>query len=100
MATIEHLIRRADGSEVKIVAQDFFSVGFERSISAYVLRRESPESHWNLCADRPHPDWRKMSVDEYVRHGRPEMLQVASAAEILKVTSLLFKQGDALAQPH
>jgi hypothetical protein len=100
MATVEHLIRKEDGSEVKIVAQDFISMGLKRSIGAYVLRRESPKSEWKLCNDRPHPDWRKMSVDEYVQHGRPEMLQVVSTAEILKVTSYLSEHGCALLYPE
>jgi hypothetical protein len=37
-----------------------------------------------------------MSVDEYVKNGRPEMLQVASIAEILKVNRDLRLQFEAL----
>lgn len=92
MAIIEHLIRRADGSEVKIVAQEFFSINQQRSIGVYVLRRDNPDSNWHCCSDRPHPNWRSMSVDEYVKHGRSEMLQTVTTGEILKVISALTAQ--------
>jgi len=59
------------------------------SVGVYVHRRESPLHDWKLMSDRPHPDWRKMSVDEYVKHGRSEMLQAVTHGEILKVTNAL-----------
>jgi len=37
-----------------------------------------------------------MSVDEYVSHGRSEMLQAVTQAEILKVGSLLGQDLDEL----
>lgn len=89
MATAEQLIQRKDGSEVKIVAQEFFGAGLARSVGVHVLRRENAESNWKLCNDRPHPNWRNMSVDEYVKHGRSEMLQMVSHGEILKVVNRL-----------
>ncbi|WP_080411284.1 hypothetical protein [Burkholderia ubonensis] len=92
MATATQIIQRKDGTEVKIVAQEFFGAGLTRSIGVHVLRRENPESNWKLCSDRPHPNWRNMSVDEYVKHGRSEMLQAVTAAEILKVTNALRHQ--------
>lgn len=91
MANAEQFIQRKDGSEVKIVAQEFFGAGLTRSIGVHVLRRESSENNWQLCSDRPHPNWRNMSVDEYVKHGRSEMLQTVSIGEILKVTNALEK---------
>lgn len=89
MAQATRTIKRQDGSEVRIVAEEFFGAGLTRSIGVYVLRRETPEGDWKLCSDRPHPDWRTMSVDEYVKHGRSEMLQAASIGEILKLASSL-----------
>jgi len=49
-------------------------------VDVYVLRRDTPERPWVLCSDRPHPDWRSMSVDEYIKRGRSEMLQTVSTA--------------------
>lgn len=89
MAKVEQVLLRTDGSEVKIVAQAFFGVGPAFSIDAYVLHRENSEQAWKLTENRSHPDWRKMSVDNYVKHGRSEMLRTVTSAEILKVTKAL-----------
>lgn len=86
---VTKIIQRADGSAVRIVAEACFGVGLTRSIGVYVHRRESPDHAWKLTNNRPHPDWRKMSVDEYVKRGRSEMLQAVSSGEILKVTNEL-----------
>ena len=89
MSKVEHFIQRKDGSEVKVVAQECFGEGLTRSVDVYVLRRDGPDSQWSVCSDRPHPDWRSMSVDEYSRSGRSEMLQAASPGEILSVASAI-----------
>jgi hypothetical protein len=85
------IIQRKDGSEVKIVAEAFFGSGLTRSIGVYVLRRENPKHDWALCSDRPHPDWKTMSRDDYIHHGRSEMLQRVSHGEILKAASAIGK---------
>jgi len=89
VARVEKVIQRKDGSEVKIVAQACFGRGLTCSIDVYVLRRDSPNNAWVLTSNRPHPDWRKMSVAEYITHGRSEMLRAASPAEILQATHAL-----------
>lgn len=89
MASVEQVMQRKDGSEVKVVAQAFFGSGLTCSIGVHVLHRANPESAWNLASDRPHPDWRNMSVDEYVKRGRSEMLRVASIGEMLRATTAL-----------
>lgn len=88
---ITRVIPRADGSEVKIVAQAYFGIGLHRSVGVDVFRRQSSTQNWQLCSDRPHPNWRKMSVDEYVKHGRSEKLQAASHGEILAMASAIGK---------
>jgi hypothetical protein len=90
---VTQIIQRSDGSEVEIVAQKCFRLGLTCSVEAYVRRRESPADPWMLTNDRPHPDWRTMSVDEYVKRGRSEMLPAASHGELLKVTSALASAG-------
>lgn len=89
MLKVEQVLQREDGSEVKIVAYACTGAGLTQSIGVYVHRREGPSRAWELMSDRPHPDWRKMSVDEYITQGRPEMLRVASMGEILKATNAL-----------
>ena len=86
---ITQVIQREDGSQARIVAENFAALTGGRSIDVYVHRRESPDHEWKLCSDRPHPDWRKMSVADYIKHGRSEMLQTVSQGEILKATSAL-----------
>lgn len=91
---ITHTYSREDGSEVRIVAQACHGAGLNQSIDIYVLRRESADHDWSLCSDQPHPDWRKMSVDDYLLNGRSDMLNVASHAEILKAASMIGRPLD------
>jgi hypothetical protein len=93
MARVEQILQRADGSEVKIVAQEFGLPGHPSSVGVHVLRRESAQAQWKLCDDRPHPDWRQMSVDEYARRGRSEMLRTVTHGEILKMGKLLREKA-------
>lgn len=84
---ITKIISRSDGSEVKIVAETLFGAGLQESVGVDVFRRESPEHSWVYCSDQPHPDWQAMSVEEYVKHGRSEMLQTVSPGEMLAVVN-------------
>ena len=83
-------IQRGDGSEVRITATAMYGAGLTRSVDVYVHRRDSSNKDWKLCSDRPYPNWREMSVDEYIKHGRSEMLRMVSHGEILKTTSELW----------
>jgi hypothetical protein len=86
---VESVISRADGSECRIVAEAMFGLGLERSIDLRVHRRDTPEDNWMLCDNKPAPNWRAMSVDDYEQRGRSEMLRVVSTGEIMKVLSLI-----------
>lgn len=87
---VENIITRPDGSQVKIVAEMFIGRGLTESIGNYVLRRPTPECSWNLCeGGSSNSKELGMSVAEYIKHGRPEMLQFATPAEILKVNQEL-----------
>lgn len=88
---ITQLIERKDGSEVRIVAESFVGEGLHCSVGVYVHKRASKDHEWELCSDRPHPDWRAMSVEDYNRHGRSEMLQTVSSGELLRSMSLVGK---------
>lgn len=83
------ILQRQDGSEVRIVAQEFFGRGLTRSVGVYAHSRESPQHAWKLLSDRPHPNWREMSVQDYTEQGRSEMLQAVSPGEILRVINSL-----------
>jgi hypothetical protein len=86
---ITKIIPRANGSEARIVAQVMFGSGLNQSVDVYVSRRDNAEQDWKLCSDKIHPNWRAMSVDDYIKNGRSEMLQTVSVCEIIKVTSLI-----------
>lgn len=90
MQAVAQTLQRKDGSEVKIVATPMVGRGLAISVDVYVLHRESSAHNWRVANDRPHPDWRKMSVSDYVKHGRSEMLRLVTHGEILKVTSAVF----------
>lgn len=85
---ISRILTRTDGSEVKIVASSD-PANPAVCIDVYVLRRASPTDKWKACSREPHPDWREMSVDEYVRRGRSELLQAASFADLYHTSKLL-----------
>ena len=88
---ISQVLKREDGSEVKIVAKSCFNAGLAHSKDVYVLRRETSAHDWKLCSDIPQPGWREMSVEDYIKHGRSEQRQAVSPGEILKVANWLGK---------
>nr|WP_250697738.1 hypothetical protein [Escherichia coli] len=63
--------------------------GLQPRLMCTFSRRDSSESNWSLCGKDPHPEWRKMSVDEYQKFGRSEMLRYATPGEILRVASAI-----------
>lgn len=86
---VTQILPRNDGSEVRIVVQTMTGVGLKASTDVTVHRRETPDHAWKLLNNRPHPDWRTMSVDEYTQRGRSEVLQHVSPIEILRLSSAL-----------
>ena len=93
MSKVERLIRRPDGSEVKIVGQAMFGAGLHLSVDTYVLVRESEKHQWRVASDQPHPDWRSMSVDEYLKRGRSEVHRLVSHGQILAVSQEVRRQA-------
>ncbi|WP_241178953.1 hypothetical protein [Enterobacter asburiae] len=83
---------------MKITAQAAFGAGLTRSIDVYVLRRDNADSNWQGCSNRPKAGWRNMSVDEYIREGRSEMLKAVTPGEILKLTNAIGKPMSCLDQ--
>ena len=88
---ITQLLARADGSEVKIVAQTMFGAGLHESVDVCVFRRGSPDDNWSLCNDRPAEGWREMPLDRYVKEGGSEVLRTVTHGEILRAVALLGK---------
>lgn len=87
----EKLITRPDGSQVKIVAEQCVTPWGHSSIGNYVLHRQGESDQWRVCRSTPSADSRNMSVDDYVRHGRIEMLQKATVGEILMANDALLR---------
>ena len=88
---ITQTLKRPDGSEVRIVVEQAFGSGLTPSLGVYVLRRPTTANNWQLCKTAPHKDWRTMSVDEYQKHGRSEMLRYVSIGEILRLSAAIGK---------
>ena len=86
---VTQIFEREDGSQVRIVAQDYALPGYSKQIGYYVHKRKDVESKWELCGDRPHKDWKEVSVEDYEKYGRSEVFQVLSHGEILKVISMI-----------
>lgn len=83
------VLQRDDGSEARIVATAFFGSGLHRSVDVYVHRRRNSKAQWELCSNTPHPNWRTMSVAEYIEHGRSPMLCAVTPGEILRAVSIV-----------
>jgi hypothetical protein len=92
------IITRGDGSQARIVATAMYGIGLHRSVDVYVHRRASCEHQWQLCSKSPHPNFKSMSREEYIHHGRSEMFQTVSHGEIFKVVGLIGKPTALLAQ--
>ena len=90
---LERLIARPDGSQIKIVTELWLNLFGNDAIHQYVLRRPSKEDPWHCCSSTPALNWRDMSVDEYVRSGRPEMFRYASHGELMLATRDLLAEA-------
>ncbi|MEE7147595.1 hypothetical protein ACVD2R_11805 [Escherichia coli] len=44
------ILKRADGSEVRIVVEQAFGRGLTPSLGVYVLRRPTATCNWQLCS--------------------------------------------------
>lgn len=86
---ITQIIPRPDGSEVRIIAEDFSGWRMKRQIHTYVHKRKNINSPWVLCSDSPHPDWKTMSLNDYNKFGRSEKLQAVSHGELFKVSNMI-----------
>ncbi|MCC5611136.1 hypothetical protein LC612_31375 [Nostoc sp. CHAB 5834] len=91
---VTNIFKRENGSEAKVVVEAMFGAGLHRSVDTQVFRREGPDAQWHLCCKEPAPGW--VSVDHYVKHGRPEMLKYVTWGEILKTSALIGKPMSAL----
>ncbi|MDF8363366.1 MULTISPECIES: hypothetical protein [Achromobacter] len=87
MQKVTRILQRADGSEVRITAEPYAERNLEVSTHVYVHFRSNPSEPWQLASDRPHPDWRTMPRDDYIKYGRSKMLQLVSHGEIFSVSN-------------
>lgn len=89
---VTHVMRDEDGTEFRIVGE--LCIGFnEANVDYYIHRRANAEQRWELLSKDPHPDWRTMSVDDYVKHGRSPLLQALSFPKLFKLMAALKLLG-------
>lgn len=86
---VTQIIPRQDGSEVRIVVEAMYGAGLHQSIDVRVHRRNKTDENWIYCNNQPHPDFKSMSRENYLKNGRSEMLNTVTPAEILKLTKLI-----------
>lgn len=86
---VENIYNRNDGTKVKVVAELCFSPSGFNSIFNFVLSKQSCSTDWVLHTDSIIPREFK-GVDDYLANGRPHMLRVASAGEIMKANQELL----------
>lgn len=87
----QEILNRPDGSQVRLLAQDYSLPGQLPAIGVDVFRRANPHLNWQLCSNTPDPDWRFMSVQEYVERGRSEALRFVSPGEIAQAVGRLLE---------
>ena len=95
---ISQVLKKTDGTEVRITALAMTGSGLAQSTDVYVHVRDNPKQAWRLCSKDAHPDWRTMSAQDYVRNGRSEMLKVVTPGQILKVVSFIGRPLASLEQ--
>lgn len=86
---VSQTLTRQDGSQVRIEVESMTGRGLTSSTDIRVHRRKTPDSPWQALSHQPHPDWIAMSVEEYTRHGRSEVLQHVAPIEILRLSNAL-----------
>ncbi len=86
---LTRIFTNEDGSQVKLICEAHYELDFQVSIDTYAFKRASELCEWSLCSDRPHPNWREMPLDDYLRYGRSELLRTVPPAQIFKLSCLL-----------
>lgn len=92
---LEKFLTAPTGQEVRMLAQAYVGRGLDISIGLDVFVKDTPDSEWRLCGNSPHPDWRSMSVEDYVARGRPEWLRYISHGRAIVVKQELEALVDA-----
>jgi hypothetical protein len=87
---ISKIIKRKDNSEIKINLQKYYGSGLHLSIGVDVFYRKDNKSSFVLLNDRPHQDWKKMTVDEYLKNGKSEVLKLVKPIEILSFINYFY----------
>lgn len=88
----ETILNRPDGSQVRLLAQDYSLPGGKPAAGVDVFHRASEELPWRLCSDQAAPLSEFTTVEDYIQNGRPEKFRVASHGEIFKAAAKLREQ--------
>lgn len=92
---LEKFLTAPTGQEVRMLAQAYVGRGLDIGIGLDVFVKDTPDSAWRLCRNSPHPDWRSMSVDDYIAWGRPEWLKYVSHGQAIQIKQELEALVDA-----
>lgn len=92
---LEKFLMSPTGQGVRMLAQAYVGRGLDIGIGLDVFVKDTPDSAWRLCRNSPHPDWRSMSVDDYITRGRPEWLKYVSHGQAIQIKQELEALVDA-----
>jgi len=93
MATHEKIIKRADGSRVKITVQ--FGVGFfdeGAKYSVFIEKCEKGKRTWQDCLDRDSNTYRKLNQADRIERIKKANLELVSPEEIFEAKMELWQK--------
>lgn len=101
---VNRTLKKANGSEVKIVVRSDNPLNPQQSMVVEVSRREHPDQDWNFvkgwfyCSNRLVPNWGALLVDDSFGSSRSEILKHISYDEMLALINMIGQPMDDLAK--
>lgn len=93
---IEKTFECESGEQSRLTVYLASRPGGSALVGVYGHHRANDSEPWSLCSENPHPDWKSMSVDEYEKRGRSELLQYIKRSDIFKYSAMLGQPLEAV----
>lgn len=96
------LLSTPDGTQIRLTATLVPRLDMSQmDVDIYAHFRQNAEQPWELANDRPHPNWRDMSVQDYIDRGRSQLLQLlGSPGPLLSLSQHMRQRWHALSEPQ
>lgn len=98
--TTVRTLTKTDGTQIRLTATMCPRLGGHgMDVDIFADARPGADQPWARVSDRPHPDWRAMSVQAYVERGRSQLLQLlGSPGQLLALSRHVHKRWQAMAE--